>query len=174
MNKHSAGGDSGLANMRSRKNNGARAGAWAKTPWGENSKNTCAHANVRDASLIQAMNERSDYDLYSPCNDGYPHTAPVGSLLPNNFGLYDMLGNVSEWTANIEISKNEGATFFGAYCHEATYREYYGGNWDNPAAALSYRDVSASKSLERYNIIGFRLIRTEGPEPQHANTKLCP
>lgn len=33
-------------------------------------------------------------------DDGYQYTAPVGSFPPNNYGLYDMAGNLWEWCAD--------------------------------------------------------------------------
>lgn len=34
-------------------------------------------------------------------NDNAPFPAPVRSFFPNDFGLYNMAGNVSEWTLDL-------------------------------------------------------------------------
>jgi formylglycine-generating enzyme required for sulfatase activity len=34
-------------------------------------------------------------------NDRAVYTAPVTSFYPNGFGVYNMAGNVSEWTADV-------------------------------------------------------------------------
>jgi formylglycine-generating enzyme required for sulfatase activity len=83
-----------------------------------------AHLSLTDANAVEAK-------------DG---TAPVGTYLPNELGLYDMSGNASEWVWDGNGSGNNhalGAT--GALSDyrgpaSTTRRDMLGGDWENGSA----------------------------------------
>ena len=89
-------------------------------------------------------------------------TAPVGSLQPNAFALYDMLGNVWEWTADTWHDSYDGAPNDGSAWidHQDVRRVLRGGAWNfNPRnIRAGYRNrIEADVRGSR---IGFRLART--------------
>ena len=88
-------------------------------------------------------------------------TTPVGSFLPNAFGLYDMHGNVWEWCADHWHSNYEGAPIDGSAWIEggdASKRFLRGGSWfyDPQYCRSAYRNHNAP--VDRYNKIGFRVV----------------
>jgi formylglycine-generating enzyme required for sulfatase activity len=89
-------------------------------------------------------------------------TAPVGSFPPNEFGLFDMHGNVSEWVQDCWNDSYEGAPADGSAwtTGECGRRVVRGGAWNHPQRYLraAYRDANSSDA--RGYILGFRLART--------------
>jgi formylglycine-generating enzyme required for sulfatase activity len=95
---------------------------------------------------------------------GAQKTAPVGSFPPNGFGLYDMVGNIWEWTEDCWHASYEGAPTDNSAWLEADRgacgrHMVRGGSWvDGPGLLRSAsRDRVPTESRNEY--LGFRVAR---------------
>jgi formylglycine-generating enzyme len=143
----------------------ARAGTTTARFWGDGADATCGFANVADVALKQRIGSPPGWEFFA-CDDHFAFTAPVGKFAPNDFGLYDMLGNVWQWTADAWHDNYRGAPNDGSAWTTAggDYRRVLRGGswvfqWWGVRADFRYTVLSDN----RHSDYGFRLARTLSP-----------
>jgi formylglycine-generating enzyme required for sulfatase activity len=136
----------------------ARAGETTSRCWGDNPNQACDYANLYDetARKVKPFNW-ANY----PCEDGQVAAAPVGRYKANAFGLFDMLGNVAEWTCSEYDAAYAGGETRCADGDAAAggRRVLRGGSWsDYPGLVrFAYRFTTASPEYRKFDL-GFRLV----------------
>jgi len=131
----------------------ARGGLSGKRfPWGDSNPDD-AQCNFADSNTNYSWSDGS-------VDDDYKYTAPVGSYLPNDYGLYNMAGNVWEWCADWYNSdyysnspgNNPTGPRFG------TIRVLRGGSWYGHPLNLRVAGRGYGKPTFPYYGMGFRCV----------------
>ena len=116
----------------------------------------CNGRNVADPSEMNFDGSANFKKSYSIVGTYRNQTTPAGGLLANSLGLFDMSGNVSEWTCSEYNERYDGSE--GWCIVPAKYYSFRGGSW--------YDDANSVRAAKRkgwspgVNVIynGFRLV----------------
>lgn len=89
-------------------------------------------------------------------------THPVGQKTPNPWGLFDMLGNVAEWTEDCWHADFRGAPRDGSAWidGDSNLRVQRGGSFAGSAHMLQSAARTGGGATVRYSAFGFRLAQT--------------
>lgn len=136
-----------------------RAGGQTLYPWGVGAPPADA-GNLAGGKDVSTRG-RSWSNAFPGYGDGWWGPAPVGRFAANAYGLYDMVGNVSEWVADCwhrgyRRAPSNGQAWVNPGCRTRMYR---GSSWASaPAQARSA--WRASGGVDATNArVGFRLVR---------------
>lgn len=127
-----------------------------KYPWGDALPVAPRSGNYADQSAIYLTPV-----VISGYDDGFRVAAPVGSFGPNPLGLFDLGGNVSEWTTDhysIYVTGADTVATDPAGPEQGETWVVRGSSWltgKTPDLRLAWRDVGAAGKPD----LGFRIAR---------------
>lgn len=137
----------------------ARAGTTTLRFWGDDAIDQCGYSNGRD---LTAKEQYPDKEwAAASCRDGFTTTSPGGSFHANQWGLYDMLGNVLQWTEdcwhhNYLEAPEQGGSWESGGCNQRVVR---GGSWATIPMGMLSTSRSGYSPSSRLSNLGFRLAR---------------
>jgi len=135
----------------------ARAKTETARYWGNDPDEACRYGNVHD----KTSKKENDFSwTHHNCTDGYAKTAPVGHFESNNFGLFDMLGNVWEWTCSKYENKYQGEEKQCVGNKNSTSLGVIRGNaWHGSPRVVRAAYRPGNSHDHRSGSVGFRLVR---------------
>ena len=99
-------------------------------------------------------------------------THPVCQKKPNAFGLYDMLGNVDEWTSTVDDDDRDKLLYIGDSFRYPCF--YCGGSWNSFSFSCTADNRRREHPLVRAYNRGFRLAYTCGTEAEPTEKDFTP
>ena len=92
-------------------------------------------------------------------------TSPVGSFKPNDWGLFDMHGNVFHWVQDCHAESLDKIPADGSAAAEAEAcrRGVRGGSWDMDPVMLRSANRGGNTTNAKYFDLSFRIARTIAP-----------
>jgi formylglycine-generating enzyme required for sulfatase activity len=113
--------------------------------------------NTKPFAGSGGSNVIGDYAWYSDNSSNKTH--PVGTKLPNELGLYDMSGNVWEWTWDRYAVYPDGTLTDYQGAASGTHRVLRGGGWGGGASYCTVANRVSNYPHDQNNVIGFRVVR---------------
>jgi formylglycine-generating enzyme required for sulfatase activity/uncharacterized caspase-like protein len=131
--------------------------------YGDDENVLCRYDNVPDETARRTYDATKDaWQNFVTCSDGYVFTSPVRSFAPNDFGVFDLQGNVQQWVedclnTNYNGAPANGGAWLTGSCLE---RQIRGGGWNINAMGGTLSGRSALPADFRQNVLGFRVARS--------------